>query len=132
MKVAAKNIAGATIEIMETGGEKKAATGLFNWLKRKNKVRMLPEIFSEIDRQLETRGEVVAKVTSTRLLSGEENSQIIEKIKTLGRYHKVEIENIIDPKILGGLQISFGDRIISGTIRERLNNLKRELSKNKY
>jgi ATP synthase F1 delta subunit len=129
MKVAAKNLAEATIEIMESEDEKTAAAGLFNWLKRKNKIRMLPEIFSEIDRQLEVRGEVVAKVVSARPLSDDENLKIIEKIKTFGRYHKVEIKNIIDPKIIGGLQITFADRLILGTIRERLNNLKRELLK---
>jgi len=129
MKVAAKNLAEATIEILEKDGEKLAAKRLFDWLKKKSKLKLLPEIFSEIDRQLEARGEVVATVVSARPLLTDETDLLISKIKASGSYQKVEIKNVIDQQIIGGLKITYADRVILGTIRNRLNELKQNLLK---
>jgi F-type H+-transporting ATPase subunit delta len=56
-----------------------------------------------------------------------------EEIKTIGqklsdKYNKeIEVQNIIDPEVIGGVYLRLGDRVIDGTIRGKLKDMKKML-----
>ena len=68
------------------------------------------------------RGEASADVTSAHPLSDDQVAAIRAKLKArLGR--DVAVHLAVDPKILGGLVVKVGSRLIDASIRTRLNTL---------
>ena len=53
--------------------------------------------------------------------------EIEKKLLDTTGYKKVEIEYITDPSLIGGIVIRVGDRVVDGSIRTRLYELKRGL-----
>ena len=71
-------------------------------------------------------GVVNAYVTSARPLDADWNAEITQRLeKATGK--TIKIHEKVDPKVLGGLVIKVGDRVIDGTIRHRLDQLRRDL-----
>lgn len=69
------------------------------------------------------RGEIAATVTSARALNSEETSELKRILKEkLGREPLLETK--IDPKILGGLILKVGSRMIDSSIRTKLDGLR--------
>lgn len=67
---------------------------------------------------------ILIKVTSAIELENEEIEKIKEKYKNEYKGYKLEVENIVDKNILGGLKIQIGDKIIDATLKTKLNDLK--------
>lgn len=71
----------------------------------------------------EHRGETVAQVTSAvRLTDGEAERLKARLEKTIGR--KVILSLSVDPSLLGGIRVEADGRVIDGTIRNKLNQIK--------
>ena len=69
------------------------------------------------------RGELTAEVRSATRLTDEQRQALAEKLRSgLGR--AVQIEESVDPSLLGGLVVRVGSRMIDSSIRTKLNNLK--------
>ena len=90
-------------------------------------------LLSEIQNQLsnlvnKNKGIVIAKVSSTSKLDTntlESLKQRLEKI--LGKSEKVTIESRIEPELIGGFVVRVNDLVYDGSIKGRLENLKRRL-----
>ncbi|MFH1700496.1 MAG: F0F1 ATP synthase subunit delta [Candidatus Zixiibacteriota bacterium] len=96
---------------------------------RKHRIGFLHNICEEFrERVAKARGMLVAKVTTVTPMNDEERRRLTEKLTTkTGKI--IEIEEKIDPKILGGMIIILGDQIIDGSIRHHLATLKEDLMK---
>lgn len=127
MKSSAKDIAIATLEVAEKEGSKTAAKGVFNYLKKRNQIKMLPKVLVELSKAEEAAGRVVARVSSASALSVDQKHNIISKIKKISQAKEVAIEEYIDKSLIGGIKISFEDKIIDQTIKSRINKLKAKL-----
>ena len=69
------------------------------------------------------RGEIAATVTSARTLNSEETNELKRILKEkLGREPLLETK--VDPKILGGLILKIGSRMIDSSIRTKLDGLR--------
>jgi F-type H+-transporting ATPase subunit delta len=69
------------------------------------------------------RGEETAEVTSAEPLSAEQIERIKASLRTAdGR--DVRVETKVDPSILGGLVVKVGSRMIDGSLRTKLQNLR--------
>jgi F-type H+-transporting ATPase subunit delta len=74
------------------------------------------------------RGIAEATVTSVRPLSEAEKSSLSAAFaKKIGK-KTLEIQNIVDPKLLGGLKVRIGNRIFDGSLRGKLDRLKQLIS----
>lgn len=74
----------------------------------------------------EVKGIVLAEVQSTIELSDDNIGKLKASLeKLIGK--EVEIATSINPKILGGLVIRYGDKLIDGSVRYRLSKLKKKL-----
>lgn len=51
----------------------------------------------------------------------------IEDALSIKLKQKVELENIVDPKIIGGVKVVINDRVYDGSIKSRLESLKNNL-----
>ena len=72
-------------------------------------------------------GAMAGKVQVTSALPLTEQEQAALKSDLLGR-GATEIEFKVDPKILGGLVVRAGDRVVDGSVAGRLESLKQSLS----
>jgi F-type H+-transporting ATPase subunit delta len=96
-------------------------------LVRKRRERLLPEIlrqYAMLERA--ARGAEPLVVTSARKLPDEELKLLVERLSRI--YGKrFEVEQRVDPRLLGGVRIRMGDVAIDGTVEGRLEDLVRPL-----
>lgn len=123
MKVSAKNLALSTLAVAKSEGVKKATAGLFDYLANHNSLKLLPLILLEIDKAAETEGLIMATATSAKALDQHQKVEIINKIKDVSGIKNVSLENQVEPTLLGGVKISFGDKVIDMTVKHRLEEL---------
>ena len=69
------------------------------------------------------RGDVLADITSAEELNDEQRKNITEQIKnTLGK--KLSLNFIVDKKIIGGLVVKVGSKMIDTSLANKINKLK--------
>jgi F-type H+-transporting ATPase subunit delta len=72
-------------------------------------------------------GRVRAVVTTAVELEPEDRDRVSSELsKRLGK--DVTIEVLVDPRILGGLKLQYGDRLIDASVATRLQQLRRQLA----
>jgi F-type H+-transporting ATPase subunit delta len=93
----------------------------------KRREEELPTIrgdFSELRRAAE--GTISASVTSAVELTKDERKQIEDNLsKKLGK--KLETQYFVDPSLIGGVRVAYGDFIIDGSVRGSLTRLRESL-----
>jgi F-type H+-transporting ATPase subunit delta len=97
-------------------------------LVRKHRERLLHPMIAEY-RALEmgANGFEPLVVTSARNLSKEQFSAVVTRIERIfGK--RFEARLIVDPRLVGGMRITMGDRRVDGTIAGRLEELSRTLA----
>lgn len=101
---------------------------LFHLLQENKRFGLIEAIASEYSRLFdEMNGIEVAKVTTAVPLDDEMKSKVMSKILTFSN-KKINIENIVDPSIIGGFILRIGDQQYNASVANRLQMLKRELS----
>ena len=90
--------------------------------------RRLPQIISAFEREYNRdKGITSATVTSAQPLSAGVISQIKKQLATTTNTI-VELENVIDPALIGGVQIQIGDTITDNSIAGQLEQLRAHVS----
>ncbi|KAL0339120.1 UNVERIFIED_CONTAM: ATP synthase subunit O, mitochondrial [Sesamum angustifolium] len=89
-------------------------------------IERMAQRFSELT--MAHRGEVKATVTSVIPLPPEEEKELKETLQEiLGKGTKVKVEQKIDPSILGGLVVEFGQKVFDMSIKTRAAQMERFL-----
>ena len=95
----------------------------------RGRLGLLPEISSLFTEMLDRRNGVVrAQVTTAVPIDAAEQQVIAERLRALTGARDVRVETQVDPAIIGGLVARVGDRLIDGSTRSRLVQLKRRLA----
>ncbi len=72
-------------------------------------------------------GRVRAKVTTAVELTDEDRDRVERELsKQLGK--DVRLTAAVDPRIIGGLKLQYGDRVVDATVAARLEQLRRRLA----
>jgi F-type H+-transporting ATPase subunit delta len=89
---------------------------------------VIPEVVDfYIEEANNARGIADAKVYSVRELTEEEKSSLSQAFaKKVGKA-SLRIQNIIDPKVIGGVKLRIGNRIYDGSVSGKLARVEREL-----
>jgi F-type H+-transporting ATPase subunit delta len=104
------------------------ATNLAKLLIESGRVREVDAIAEEFQRLAdEAAGRVRATVTTAVELSAKDRDRVADELsKRLGK--KVNLEVLVDPGILGGLKLQYGDRLVDASVATRLQQLRRRLA----
>jgi F-type H+-transporting ATPase subunit delta len=104
------------------------AMNLARLLVQKGRIALAKQVMDEYQRLLdEYRGMAQAVVLTAVPLSDDEERAVAQRLKELtGK--EVVLEGRVDPEILGGLVARVGDRLIDGSTRTRLLELRRQLA----
>jgi F-type H+-transporting ATPase subunit delta len=102
--------------------------GLFQLLHENSRFEILAEVatqFSVLFDELNNVGTAV--VTTAFPITSELESQVLAKIATFSN-KKVTLKNTVDPSIIGGFVLRMGDKQYNASVKNRLQQLKREFS----
>ena len=104
------------------------ATNLAKLLIESDRVRDVGAVADEFQRLAdEAAGRVRATVTTAVELSSKDRDRVAEELsKRLGR--EIHLDVLVDPAILGGLKLQYGDRLVDASVSTRLQQLRRRLA----
>ena len=83
------------------------------------------ERFTELLRR--HRGIALAQVRTALPLGDEQRAEIIAQLRTLTG-SKIEVEETVDPDLIGGIAVRIGDQLYDATVRSRLERLRARLT----
>ncbi len=67
------------------------------------------------------KGEISAKVTTAKQLSASESKELQAVLQAfLKQGHKLKLQTVVDPEVLGGMVIELGDRYIDLSLSSKL------------
>jgi F-type H+-transporting ATPase subunit delta len=97
-------------------------------LVRRRRVNLISLVAAEFARLVERqRGIVLAEVTTAVPLEESERGRVSQRLsQALGK--QVQMRTTVDPRIVGGLVIKVGDKLINGSVAGRLETLRRQLA----
>lgn len=97
----------------------------------KNRLEDISGILSELEKiNLESNNILVAHVKTVISLDDVEKKELINKLST--KYNKeIMLEEEIDKSIIGGVYLKIGDDIIDGTLKDKLQQMKKVIKKGK-
>ena len=94
-----------------------------------NRTSSILDIFESFNSDCnEYRGISEGLIYSTLKLEQKVINQIEEKISKM-EHNKVELKNIVDPSLIGGVKIVIHDRIYDGSIKHQIEMMKTDLLK---
>ena len=118
----------ATIQESLGGSVSGLALNLISLLASRNSARLLPSIAESYQQMLdEHNGVERAEIVSAVPLSGEQQARIEDTLKSLVG-SEITATARVEPQILGGFVARVGDKVIDGSTRTRLDELRRELA----
>jgi F-type H+-transporting ATPase subunit delta len=104
------------------------ATNLAKLLIESNRVEEIGGVVEEFERMADAAaGRVRATVTAAVELEPAERDRIARELsKRLGK--EISLQVVVDRRIVGGLKLQYGDRLIDASIATRLQQLRRRLA----
>ena len=104
--------------------------GLLNMIVEKDRNNEMKEIFEYfIDRVKEYKNIGVASVVSAVELTDSQKAQVEKRLLETTKYVQFEISYKVDADLIGGMVIRIGDRVVDSSIRTRLYELTKDLTK---
>ncbi len=132
MKASVKQYAQALFESLKEPGKKQAPEIINNFLVllRKNNDFALVDRIVEEFKSLEKvdRGELEIELISARKLSQESKAGILKYLQTKTGLAKIDYKERVDPDILGGFIIRYGDKLLDASLLRSLRNFQSLLS----
>ncbi len=117
-----------------TQGKVGELTAAFNrLLVKKGRESELPEIaFAFVDQYNEIKGIHIVKLTTAVAVSDEMRSSIEKKVKTEQGFGTVELETVVNEKLIGGFVLEFNDKLVDASILRDLKDIKKQFNENLF
>ena len=113
-----------------TGKVSEELVGLLRMLVSKDHFEEADSVFTYfIDKVKEYKNIGTAYVTSAMELSDAQKDAVEKRLLETTKYVKFEMHYNVDAALIGGMVIRIGDRVVDGSVRTKLYDLTRELSK---
>jgi F-type H+-transporting ATPase subunit delta len=121
------------ITAITKGNISKITNTFLKLLCNKSREANLPGVTTSFIQQYNTiRGLHKAKLTTATSVSKELIDSFVSKIKASTSYDHVELETVVDDKIVGGFILEMEGKLIDNSIRRNLNDVKKQFENNDY
>jgi F0F1-type ATP synthase delta subunit len=104
--------------------QKEVATSLAAYLVESRRTKEITLIIDDITAYLAENGVVVASVTSAFDLADSTKQALKVLIEQSTGAKKIELEETVDPSVLGGVKLALPGRELDATIARKLNQLR--------
>jgi len=133
MKISAKKYAKALYDLSadETKTDvKKIVSSFLSVLKNNNDISRADEIIVEFENLWnKEKGIIEAEVLSARGLEAKEKKDIKQYIENKIYAKEIVLNEVIDKTVLGGVIVKYSGRILDGSLKTKISNLKEEMKK---
>ncbi|MCF7820138.1 MAG: F0F1 ATP synthase subunit delta [Candidatus Pacebacteria bacterium] len=133
MKISAKQYAQALLEIIEGKDDKAAKQSVLDFcslLKSNNQLAQTEKIIYYFRKLYNKRYNIIeAEVLTKKALSAKLLTEVEAYLKALDKDSQVEISHKSSDKIIGGIVVKYGDKILDNSLKTRLRQLKTSLLK---
>ena len=104
------------------------ATNLAKLLIESDRVRDVEDLVKEFERLADdAAGRLRATVTTAVELAPKDRDRVTDELsKRLGK--EISLTVVVDPRILGGLKLQYGDRLVDASVATKLQQLRRRLT----
>jgi F-type H+-transporting ATPase subunit delta len=132
MKISSRQYAQSLYESVAQKSEKEVKVVLKNFVALLGKQRELGRVeeiifaFNEIWNK--ANGEVVATLTSARKLDAVAKKMIVDYLENKADAKKIVLTEEIDEKLIGGFILKYDGKVIDGSLKTSLDDLKNKLS----
>ena len=105
------------------------ARNLVSLLLSRNRLGLLPQIAQVFGEMQDRRNGVVRAQVVTAIPLGDDDQRAMrERLRTMPGARDVRLQSDVDPSIIGGVVVRVGDKLIDGSTRSRLVQLRRQLA----
>lgn len=105
-------------------------TGFIHIIVENERFKDIDSVFQYfIDKEKASQGIGVAYVTTPMELDDKTRNEVVAKLLETAGFKTLEMHYDIDASLIGGMIIRIGDRVIDSSIRNRLNDLTKDLLK---
>lgn len=102
--------------------------GLLNILVEKRREPLLNNVVAEFEEYVDRHeGRVQAQVVTARKLDTELLAALQAALEQRTK-KEVVLTETVDPEVIGGLRVNIGDRVLDGTVRRRLQDMRRSFA----
>lgn len=116
-----------------SGKISKLSLSFLNLLATKRREAYIPEVAIAFDEQFKTNKNITTAVIKTATgLDAKLKTRVLEIVKQNAGAGEVELIEKVDPSIIGGFVLSISDRQLDNSVKRKLNDLRKNLSSNKY
>ncbi len=118
------------IESIFTGEVCAELVGLLRMIVEKDHFAQIGKVLAYFDDQVKEYKSIgTAYVTTAMELSDAQKAAVVKRLLETTKYVTFEMHYEVDSAIIGGMMIRIGDRVVDSTVRTKLYDLTRELSK---
>lgn len=104
--------------------------GLLEQIVKKGRFEYLEEVLDYFVHEVKEYKNIgTASVISASPLSDLQKEQVRKRLLETTKYVEFDLQFQEDPKLIGGMVIRIGDRVVDSSVRTRINELAKELSK---
>lgn len=112
------------------GNISKELLGLMNLIIQKDRNSSFIEIFNYFIKMVKEYKNIgTAYVTTAVELNAVQKDQVEKKLLETTKYVEFEIEYLVDKALIGGMVIRIGDRVVDSSIKTKIYELTKELTK---
>lgn len=76
----------------------------------------------------EAQGQATIQIRSASPLSAAQEAAIVGRLESMAGY-KIAVEKMVDPSLIGGVVVRLKNRVLDGSVRHRIDEMKKELLK---
>ncbi len=100
---------------------------------RKNREHFLPEVIPSFITQYKAHKNIYAvRLTTVAPLSEELKNAILSQIRATSDMQNIELETVVNEKLVGGFVLEAGDQLIDGSIAYDLKNIAKQFENNDF
>ena len=108
-------------------------TAFVNLMISKARESALPEIISSFIAQYkDLKGIHIVKLTTAVPVSDAVKNAIIARVKSTSNIQNLELQEVIDPSIIGGFVLQAGDTLLDASVAYDLKNVSRQFENNDF
>jgi F-type H+-transporting ATPase subunit delta len=99
----------------------------------KSREAVLPEIITSFIKQYkELKGIKTVKLTTAVAVSDAVKNEIVAQVKKTPGYENLELEEVVDPSLIGGFVLQADDKLIDASIAYDLKIISRQFENNDF
>lgn len=108
-------------------------TAFIQLMTTKAREAVLPEIITSfINQYKEHKGIKTVKLTTAVPVSEAIKAEIVAQVKKSGGFDNLELQEVVDPNIIGGFVLQADDKLIDASVAYDLKNISRQFENNDF